>query len=358
MKKCYPYDPSAVYPAAEDMPSPPGIVRRITHDGRTDMLPFLHDVTLAAHRGCIWEAWYNSTSAEICGSSLIRGRFSADRGEVWSEPFRVVGEAGQAEEHFVPADLFTHEGRLYALITTMTGKNMTVDLQLYVQQEDPMQPWQRVAKVSEGFICNTTPQRMDNGNYIVGAWMPKKEQDPAFPVALISQGGCIEKPWRCVFLFDPLHPLAPRIRCPEISIVAKGQHVTAYVRNDEGPSYVFESGDEGETWSEPMENTMPIGNSKIFAGTLSDGRPYLIYNQDRGYFVRTLLVMAVGDRETGRFNRVYKLFEGHDAALDRGRTWFYPCACELDGTLYVGATLQETTDVRSAVMAKMPISSL
>ena len=30
----------------------------------------------------------------------------------------------------------------------------------------------------------------------------------------------------------------------------------------------------------------------------------------------------------------------------------------LDGTLYVGATLQETTDVRSAVMAKMPISSL
>lgn len=358
MKKFDPFAPGVPYPSAEDMPTPPGMVKMVTHDGREDILPFLHDVTLASHEGCIYEAWYNSTSAEICGSSLIRGRYSKDRGTTWSEPFRIVGEMGQAEEHFVPADFLEHEGRLYALITTMSGKNMTVDLQLYGLTEDPMAPWEKIAKVSEGFICNTTPQLMDNGSYIVGAWMPKKEQDPAFPVALISQGKDIAKPWRIVFLYDPLHPQAPRIRCAEISIVAQGNKLTAYVRNDEGPSYVFTSADFGENWSEPMENTLPIGNSKIFAGILSDGRPYLVYNEERGYFVRTLLVLAVADRETGKFNRVYKLFEGHDDALDRGRTWFYPCACEQDGELYIAATLQETTDIRSAVMARMPIASL
>lgn len=358
MKKYDPFDAQTPYPRTEQMPYPEGMIKRITHDGREDMLPFLHDVTLASYGGCIYEAWYNSTSAEICGSSLIRGRFSRDGGETWSPPFRVVGEAGQAEEHFVPADLFVHAGRLYALITTMTGKNMTVDLQLYGQRTDPMAPWERIGKVAEGFICNTPPQRMDNGRFIVGGWMPKKEQDPAFPVVLISQGEHIEAPWRCVFLFDPLHPLAPRIRCAEISVVAQGKRAVAYVRNDEGPSFVFESVDFGETWSPPMENTLPIGNSKIFAGVLSDGRPYLVYNQDRGYFVRTLLVLAVADRETGRFSRVYKLFEGQDEQLSRGRTWFYPCACEQDGYLYVAATLQEPTDVRSAVMAKMPIASL
>ena len=57
-----------------------------------------------------------------------------------------------------------------------------------------MAPWERIGKVTEGFICNTPPQRMDNGRFIVGGWMPKKEQDPAFPVVLISQGEHIEAP--------------------------------------------------------------------------------------------------------------------------------------------------------------------
>lgn len=342
----------------ENPPEPRGMKKTIAHDGWTDILPFLHDVSMAACDGRLIQVWYNSTSAEICGSSLIRGRYSDDGGKTWSEPFRVVGEMGQAERHYVPADLLVHEKQVYALITTMSGKNMTVDLQLFKMREDPMEPWEPMGKISEGVICNTTPQRMDNGSYIVGAWMPKKNQDPAFPVVLISQGGDICKPWRCVFLFDPLHPNAPTIRCPEISVSVQGKRATAYIRNDEGPSYVVHSQDCGETWSALMENTMNIGNSKMFAGNLVDGRPFLIYNQNRGYFVRTLLVLAVGDQKTGRFSRVYKIFEGHDEQLKRGRIWFYPCACQQNGHLYIGATLQETNDMRSVALADIPIENL
>ena len=134
--------------------------------------------------------------------------------------------------------------------------------------------------------------------------------------------------------------------------------LTAFVRNDEGPSYVFESDDLGESWSEPMVNTAPIGNPKIFTGRLSDGRPYAVYNQEMGYFIRSLLVLAVGDPHSGCMNRVYRLFSNYEEELGRGSIWFYPCACEVDGSLCIGATLQEPSGVRSAVMAKVPISSL
>ena len=358
MKQFNPFDESIAYPGENELKCPAGMVKILSHDGRKDILPFLHDVTLASLDGTVYEAWYNSTSAEICGSSLIRGRFSPDGGLNWSDPFCVVGEMSEAEEHFVPADLFAHNGRLYALITTMSGKNMTVDLQLFRKREDPMEKWEFLGRVAPGILCNTPPQKMDNGNYIVGGWMPMKQQDPAFPMALISDGDDIEKPWRPVLLFDPLSPKAVSIRCPETTVIVKGSHVDLFIRNDEGPSYIIQSEDYGEHWGELMENAMPIGNSKIFAGRLSDGRAYLVYNQDRGYFIRTLLVIAVETPATGKFDRVYKLFEGHDEDLDRGRIWFYPSACEQDGFLYVGVTLQETSDIRSTVIAKIPVESL
>jgi hypothetical protein len=155
-----------------------------------------------------------------------------------------------------------------------------------------------------------------------------------------------------------MRPGTVRIRCPEISLQADGAHITAYVRNDEGPSYVFNSDDYAENWQPPRINPMRIGNSKIFAGELSDGRKYIIYNEERGYFVRTMLVMAVADAGSPCYNRVYKLFNNDEPQIGRGKTWFYPCAYESDGTLYIACTLQEPTNIRSAVMAKVPVASL
>ncbi len=103
---------------------------------------------------------------------------------------------------------------------------------------------------------------------------------------------------------------------------------------------------------------MAVGNSKIFAGELADGRRYLIYTADRGYFVRSLLVVAITEPGAERYGRVWKIFEGNDAEIGRGDKWFYPCACEQDGYLYVACTLQEPTDHRSAVVAKIPVASL
>ena len=345
------------YPAQSDMKYPEGIRHILAHDGRKDILPFLHDLTVTVMDGRLFVAWYNSTNAEICGSSLIRGRYSDDWGEHWSEPFTIVGEIGDAEEHFVPANLFEADGRLHAIITEMEGKNMTTVLDLFEVDRDSGKG-KFLSHISEGFICNTAPIRMKNGNYISPGWMPKKEGTPAFPVVLISDGEELWKRWRYSFLYDPLHPEAVSIRCAETTLQVTDNQVLAFVRNDEGPSYVFESTDYGEHWQGPYINPMSIGNSKIFAGELSNWKKYLIYNEDRGYFKRTLLVIAVADRRSGRYDRVYKILEGECAELGRGSIWFYPCAFEAEGFLYVACTLQEDDDVRSAIISKIPVDSL
>jgi hypothetical protein len=346
------------YPCQEDMPEPEGIKRLIAHDGREDILPFLHDVAITWFKGFLYVAWYNSTDAEICGTSLIRYRRSGDSGNTWSEPFTLVGSLEAENEHYVPATFFPNEGRLYAFVTEMSGKNITTALDLYVMTGDTKIGWEKVSCISGGFITNAPPVPLKNGNYAMGAWIPMKDETPAFPVVLISDGGDIEKPWRISFLYDPMRPGAVCIRCPEISLHAEGPYITAYIRNDEGPSYVFNSYDYAENWQIPRINPMHIGNSKIFAGKLSDGRKYIIYNEERGYFVRTLLVIAVADAGSSFYNRVYKIFNDYEPQIGRGKTWFYPSAYESDSILYIACTLQEPKNIRSAVMAKVPIASL
>lgn len=344
------------YPAQADMQYPAGMKHILAHDGRHDILPFLHDVAITAYDGRLYIAWYNSTDAEICGSSLIRGRSSADGGASWSDPFTIVGRIDSSEEHYVPVNLFPHQGKLYATITEMTGKNMTHALHLFEKGQGDA--WRYVSRIGDGFISNTAPVRMDNGRYIAPAWMPMKETTPAFPAVLISQGDDIAARWEPRLLYDPINRKSPRIRCAETTVRVGGAEALVFVRNDEGPSYVFRSEDYGQTWSKPYHYTMSVGNAKIFAGALSDGRRYLIYNEDRGYFVRSLLVIAVTEAGGHEYSKVYKLFEDVDEEIGRGSKWFYPCACEDGGHLYVACTLQEPEDFRSAVLAKIPIGSL
>jgi hypothetical protein len=340
------------------MKAPEGMARFLAHDGRKDILPFHLDATITQFGGRLYIAWYNSTDAEICGTSLIRGRFSEDGGETWSEPFAIAGGLEQIGVHYVPANLFSHEGKLHALITEMNGKNITTALSLFARKSGEAEDWEKVARIAGGFICNAPPRKMADGNWIVGGWTPMKSETPAFPAVLVSQGDDIAKEWKCRFLYDPLRPGAVRIRCAETALHVEGGTVTAYVRNDEGPAYVFESADFGKSWSEPMSNPMTMTGSKIFAGILSNGKKYLLYNEERGYFVRTLLVMAVAEPGERCFSRICRLFDGDEPELGRGNVWFYPSAHECEGQLYVACTLREPDNVRSVAIARLPIQSL
>lgn len=360
------------YPASESISMPSGMSRFIAHDGRKDMLPFLNDCAIAEYGGSIYVAWYNSTNTEIGGSSLIRGCRSADGGLTWSAPFRIVGEANFEENHYVPPNLFVHGDRLHAIITHMERHSAIQGagaLELY-RLADPGDPdrWEKVSDIAPGFVMTAAPVLMDNGCYAAGAWMSRRGSTPSFSALLISQGADIEKPWRCVFVYDPLLPGALDLRCAEIGIIVDGRQAIAYVRDDIGhpgdPSggghcWAFVSGDYGETWSKPILDDSRIENAKVCAGRLSNGRHYKIYNDDRGFFNRSLLLVAVTEPGEIEYSKVFKVFEGGVAEFGgRGHKWFYPCAHEYGGHLYIAITMEEADRARSAAVAKIPVESL
>ena len=358
------------YPESDKIPEAPGMSRFIAHDGQKDMFPFLHDCAITEFNGIIYVAWYNSTNTELGGSSLIRGCYSADKGLTWSAPFHVVGEADFQENHYVPPNLFVHNKKLYAIVThsdrnSAAPSARSIELYVMINPDN----WEKVSDIAVGMTMTAAPVLMDNGSYIAGTWMSKRDSTPSFSAVLISQGMDIEKPWRCIFVYDPLLPGALNLRCAEIGIIVDGSLIIAYVRDDigypgdasgGGHAYAFVSYDYGQTWSKPILDDTRIGNSKIYAGKLSNGRHYKIYNDDRGFFNRSLLLIAVTEPGEVEYSSVYKVFE--DGAREfggRGDRWFYPCSYEFDGQLYIACTMQEMTrHVRSAVVAKIPVGSL
>ncbi len=362
------------YPKDTDILQPRGLTLHHIHDGRLDMMPFLNDCAITEHNGRIYVAWYNSTNTEIGGSSLIRGRWSGDEGETWSDVFTIVGTADFNEIHYVPPNLFTHEGKLYAIISK-SGVQQSLDdpqagLGLYVMNGD--ESWSHVSRVFPGFTVTAAPVLMDNGNYIMGGWRGKRGMTNSFAGVLISNGKDIASPWRCSFLFDPLLPGALNLRCAEVGFAVDGARITAYVRDDIGrpgdPSgggraWAFVSEDYGESWSKPIiMDKQRVGNSKLYAGKLSTGKKYVIYNDDRGFFNRTLLLIAVTEPGGEDLTRVYKLFDGPAPELGgRGLNWFYPCSYEYNGHLYVAVTLEEKRrgrNVRGVAVAKVPVASM
>lgn len=106
--------------------------------------------------------------------------------------------------------------------------------------------------------------------------------------------------------------------------------------------------------------------SRKINGYLSDGRPYIIFNQSTRYFEsRRRLVIGVGDPGTASINRVYVL---EDYELDKSITGptgggkSYPDAVEAKGTLYVSfsnSLYEAVTGNRSdAKLIAVPVSSI
>lgn len=77
-----------------------GLRAQIVH--RADQeFPFLHDTMIVPLGGRLLMAWYNCSENEIVGRTIIRGRWSADHGQTWSEP-EIICEDVRPEHHMVP----------------------------------------------------------------------------------------------------------------------------------------------------------------------------------------------------------------------------------------------------------------
>ena len=92
-----------------------GLRAQIVH--RADQeFPFLHDTMIVPLDGRLLMAWYNCSENEIVGRTIIRGRWSADHGQTWSEP-EIICEDVRPEHHMVPVT-FTEENGEKKLLTS------------------------------------------------------------------------------------------------------------------------------------------------------------------------------------------------------------------------------------------------
>ena len=304
---------------------------------------FLHDCMITKYHGKIYTAWYNCPKGEMQEDSVIRGRISADDGRSWSEVKTFAQDHDQNFMYVPPSfGICPQNGHLYLIATRMVGPDLVHDFEIF-ELDEATETFHSVRRIDHAFLPNTPVYRMNNGKLIMGGRMSELDNDfPVYTAVAISDSGKIDGNWRIVQIcpynkgFDGWNYL------PEtcLSIYEDGS-IIAFVRHDRRYPQIYESFDFGESWTPSQVHDIPVGDSKLFSGVLSDGRSYLITNlANQKRDTLALFLSKPGERT---FSEAFLLRNGVDETLNATPEWSYPAAVEDGGSLYVVCTSAKTS---------------
>ncbi len=350
------WDSSCAFPPG-DAKVVPGTRYSLVHRQTPDF-EFLHEPRLTHDGGLIRVNFSNAPRRESEPAQVMRGRRSADGGRTWSPVEVVAGGFADGRRRHETAPLLTREDGVWALVGRYDFGSKNA-LGMEVWREHPATGL--FAPVSDGiavpdFIPFVAPQRLRDGCWIVGGHYRKVTR----AAVAISDGPDLLR-WRVVPLQQDTHP-----GYPETALAVSGDDVLAVVRPPSGhasTALAAISRDGGRNFSPLLPTALPMDDSKPFAGTLSNGRAYLIWNH--GHPRRDQMWISV--TEPGQlhpFGRIWRLVGGHVSALPTDlaeiggpahfHEWAYPEAVEHDGHLHVVFSL----DKRHCYMATIPVSAL
>jgi hypothetical protein len=311
---------------------------------------FLHDCVITGFHNTLYAAWYNCPETEIADQSVIRGRYSTDKGQTWSD-VKCFAQDSTNRMMYVPPAFGQADDRLFLYVSRMTGHDQVHDILIF-KLDEAAHHFTKVDSISIPFIINTTVTKLDNGTMIAGGRRANKPGElPLIPAVLISDSGSPLGPWRVADLQNnSSNPDGTAFQYPETGLIANGSTVTAIVRGEQSRPLVYHSQDFGNTWSKPTFIDFPFsGQSKITCGTLSDGRDYIIGNAE-GYD-REKLVIAFREKGGKSFTKAYLLQNGNNAKLNASPEWSYPTAWESDNRLYV----IYTSEKKAATLSIIPL---
>ena len=323
---------------------------------------FLHDPTIVEYKNGLFAAWYNCPKAEMQETSVIRGSRSQDGGKTWSAPEMIASDKDNKGIMYVPVALINHKDKLYAFVTNMKGGvDLVHDCEIFLLDEEAKQ-WKSQGFLGSPFLPNTPPRKMPDGNFIMaGRVASEAGKMPKIPAVAISDGDNLTGKWKIVKLLPGgLLPGGEEPDCPETTLVIDEKEMTAFVRgqyskklDDNSRPFVFKSTDNGQTWSEPVKGNLPMGAAKIYAGKLSTGQRYILYNLPSKPR-RNIIVLTVSKPGETQFIKAWKLCDGINAELKAKPEYAYPSALESNGKLYVVYSAMK----RNCIMSVIPIDSL
>ena len=240
-------------------------------------------------------------------------------------------------------------GRRYMMMNQMVAPDHMHALDLFILNEETDR-FERLWSRPVPFKLNTNVITLPDGRLLLPGRVAELDGFPNTPAVMISDSGRIDAPWRIVPIApDGTLPDGARLIHPEMTVVCHDGMLYAFGRNDERDvPYVYISRDLGETWGPMLAHDIPYTASKIYAGTLRDGRHYLIANtQKPGRRKLSLLLSAPGSL---LFDREIVLFDECHLALPGINVCHYPSAAEDDGKLYIIATMNYDWSRRGAVL--------
>ncbi|MBQ9544070.1 MAG: exo-alpha-sialidase [Clostridia bacterium] len=317
----------------EKLPKYPG-ARTFSVSFPTKEFSFLHEAAIAAFGGTLYASWYNNPERELRGYTPVRLSRSLDGGKTWTEPETVAGDP-EEKLLFCPPVFGTVNGKLYLFINEMVGPDIMHGMRIYLLEGEK---FVFVKRTDVPHKLNANVVTLPDGRLTVPCRYAEPDALPYIPALLFCDGGDPLGEWRVAKTRETrLLPGQVRYECPEPAVIIVKNRITMFVRDDHRRvPLLCVSDDLGESWSEPVAHDIPFSDSKIYAGTLSDGRNYVIGNLYPG---RKKLAIFFSGKEKMKFTEGFILQDGYSEELGFGEKWHYPAAIEKDGKLYVICTV-------------------
>lgn len=347
------WDPDVPFPDPEQMED----LDIVTHVTVEEAVPggyhYLHESSIAFHRGALWLCWANHRTAEVnVRDELIRGTVSTDGGFTWRDAETWVEASEGHGESFNHPVLHEDNGTLLGYFTRWDEGRPGVEI---FTLDDDSGRWESTGARIPGFLPFRPPLKMRDGNWIMGGELFWYEAAVA-----ISEGDNLTS-WETVQL---PRPEELKLVFPETALMDLGDRMIAICRPHEASrAPVSMSCDCGRTWATLKYSNYPLCASQPYCGRLSTAQHYLITCDAKDG--RALISIAVTDPGGDRFRRVWKirhqqyprrrLFGGWGDGSMVGQTteWSYPAAIEHDGNLYVSMTRGKEDCVLSIIPVRV-----
>ncbi len=309
---------------------------------------FLHEAAIIEYHGVLYASWYNCPKHELQGYTPICGKRSYDGGKTWTD-FEIICDDKSEKILYCPPVYGICNDELYMFVNQMVAPDHMHALDLYVlnNKTDKFQLlWSRPIP----FKLNTNVVPLPNGKLMLPGRIAELDGFPNTPAVMISDSGKIDAEWRLVKIAQNGDLVdGKKLVHPEISVMCVENTLYMFNRNDQRRvPLVYMSKDFGETWSEALSHDIPYVSTKTYAGTLKDGRNYLVANIDQ--FDRSKLAVYFTDKNNKRFNKKIILFDKNTANIKNATACHYPGAYESNGKLYIIATINYEWSRRGAVV--------